>query len=134
MVIITTDNQRIVEIGTSTIMFSLYSTVKILLRRKTSKIKTAKDFLKTGNCDHKNAIICARELNLVRDFLSRYSPEKAIWDCNDLSALPPWYNNLSPVITSCANLFTTADGKDLLYELVSVLTYAGITGCSVESH
>ncbi len=133
MVLVTTDERRTVDIGDSSTMFSVYSTVEILLKRKTKKIGTAKDFLKTGKCDPNDAIKCAREMNLIRDFLSNYSPEKAVWNYCDKSMLPPWHNNLSPVVTSCANLYTTADGKDLLYEFVSILTYAGLTGCSVES-
>lgn len=30
---------------------------------------------------------------------------------------------MSPVITSCANLYTTKDGRDLLFEIVSILCY-----------
>ena len=36
----------------------------------------------------------------------------------------PWSNYLSGIVTSCGNLYTTLDGKDLLYEVVCVLTYA----------
>lgn len=40
------------------------------------------------------------------------------------SMAAPWSNNLSGIVTSCGNLYTTLDGKDLLYEVVCVLTYA----------
>lgn len=43
----------------------------------------------------------------------------------------PWKGRLSNVITSCANLYTTADGKDLLYEVVSILCYAEVAAVSV---
>lgn len=73
----------------------------------------------------------ARQFNLIRDELSRYAPEKAVYDFRDLKKKAPWNNNLSSVITSCANLYTTTDGQDLLYEIVSILCYAGVKKVSV---
>lgn len=43
----------------------------------------------------------------------------------------PWKGKLSPVITACANLYTTADGKDLLLEVVCILSYAQIKKVSM---
>ena len=73
----------------------------------------------------------ARQFNLIRDELSKYAPEKAVYDLHDLKKMAPWAGNLNSVITSCANLYTTADGQDLLYEVVTILCYAGIKRVSV---
>ena len=43
---------------------------------------------------------------------------------NDKSKLPPWKDHISDQITSLANYFVTADGKDLFDELISLLQYA----------
>ena len=59
----------------------------------------------------------------MRDKLSNYPPEELVYDINDRSKHAPWEGNISPVVTSCANFYTTADGKDLLFEIVSILTY-----------
>lgn len=47
-----------------------------------------------------------------------------MYDKESPSAVAPWSDNLSGIVTSCGNLYTTSDGKDLLYEVVCVLTYA----------
>ena len=126
-----TDNEKTVLVGSVSVLFSLYSTVKSLLKKNTNQISFAVRFLESGNCKSKDAIETARQINLIRDFLARYSPDKAIWDIRDKSIPAPWKNNLSPVITSCSNLYTTADGKDLLFEFVAILTYAGYKGTDV---
>jgi formylmethanofuran dehydrogenase subunit E len=56
--------------------------------------------------------------------LSQINPNEAVYDMNNISKEAPWKGKLSPVITSCGNMFTTSDGKDLLYEMVCILTYS----------
>ena len=131
MTIYTNDNEKMVSIGSATILFSVYSTVKVLLKRYSKQIELAEGFLQSGNCRSKDAIETARQINLIRDHLSRFSPDKAVWDYRDKSISAPWKCNLSPIVTSCSNLYTTADGKDLLFELVAILTYAGYKGLDV---
>ena len=130
MTVFSDDNKRIVDIGSESTLFSVYSTVIVLLKRN-RLIGDAVEFLKTGRCGSDNALNVARQVNLIRDNLAKFSPDRAVWDCRDRTKIPPWNGNLSPVVTSCANLYTTADGKDLLFELVSILTYAGVTRQSV---
>ena len=133
MTIYTADNEKSVLVGSSTILFSLYSTVKVLLKRYEKQIQSGESFLLSGNCKYKDAIDTARQINLIRDYLSRFSYDKAVWDYRDKTLPVPWKNNLSPVITSCSNLYTTSDGNDLLSELVSMLTYAGYKEVDVMS-
>ena len=75
----------------------------------------------------------AEQINQLRDELSQFPPEKAIYDIDNPKLPAPWDGKLSPVVTSCANIFTTADGQDLLYEIVSILCYAKIAKTSIES-
>ncbi len=126
MILITSDEKRTVDIGSYEIWKCLYSTVAIRLDYYADKIPLALAFLKTGRCIYQNANDIARQINLVRDALAAIPPEKAVYDADDITRNAPWFGNLSPVITSCNTMFTTADGKDLLYELVCILCYAGI--------
>ncbi len=124
MHIITKDSKRIINVGTNDIMFSVYSTVMIKLKDNCSEISDAISFLQTGECRSINALECARQINLIRDKLSQINPNDAVYDMNNISKEAPWKGKLSPVITSCGNMFTTSDGKDLLYEMVCILTYS----------
>jgi len=127
----TADLKRTVDVGGSDIWISVYSTVEKRLKSIKGKIPDAAKFLREVSCEPKAALETARQFNLIRDELSQYPPSKAVYDLNDPKRAAPWEGNLSPVITSCANLYTTADGKDLLYEVVSILVYAYYAGVSV---
>ena len=124
MRIISSDYERSVDIGTSDIWHSLYSIVETRSKNFKKSIPLALSFLKTGNSGAENALECARQFNLIRDELSKYPPQMAVYDIDDVTKSAPWADNISPVVTSCGNLYLTADGKDLLYEIVSILTYA----------
>ena len=54
-----------------------------------------------------------------------------VYDMNDTKKKAPWEGNISSVITSCGNFFTTADGKDLIFELTSLLCYAAVKKCNI---
>lgn len=131
MTIETSDGKRVVNIGGSDIWYSVYSTVEVRLGLFKRKVPLAIQFFKSGICGAEEAMETARQFNLIRDELSQYTPDKSVYDFRDLKKKAPWNNNLSSVITSCANLYTTADGQDLLYEVVSILCYAGIKKVSV---
>ena len=133
MTLLTSNNQRSVNVGTSDIWHSLYSTVCINLKRKTRHISLAVRFLKSGTCSSADAMETARQFNLIRDMLSQFSPNDLVYDLDNPKGPAPWDHKISPVVTSCANFYTTADGGDLLYEIVSILCYAGIAGVSVSA-
>ena len=133
MILISSDAKRFVDVGNSEIWQSVYSTVVKRLGLFKRKVPLAIAFLETCSCSSENALECARQFNLIRDELSNYPPSKAVYDINDLTKKAPWENNLSPVVTSCANMFTTADGKDLFFEIVSILTYAYYAKASVSA-
>ena len=130
MTIQSSDSKRFINVGTSDVFLSLYSTVFMRIDKKTD-IQLAIEFLRTGACNIENALECARQFNLVRDRLSQILPENSVYDMRHPENKAPWLGNLSPTITSCANMFITADGKDLLFELVSILTYSYYAKVSV---
>lgn len=65
-----------------------------------------------------------RELHQIHEELARFPPEEVIWDIADLTAKPPWGDDISPTITDLSNYFVTADGKDLFGVLDESLNYA----------
>ena len=133
MTIITSDYQRIVDVGASEIWISLLSTIRGNLGAPScTHISKAHQFLQTGICTADIALETARGFNLIRDQLAQFTPDHIVYDENHPKVPAPWEGKISPVITSCANFFTTADGHDLLYEIVSILCYAGVAGVNVE--
>lgn len=132
MIIETSDKKRAVDIGKDEIWHSLYSTVIVRLKNNTNLFPCGVKFLETAFCKAEEAEITARQINMIRDSLSQFPPSEAIYDYNNPGLKAPWANAISPVITSCANLYTTADGRDLLFEIVSILCYASVKGVDVQ--
>lgn len=124
MIIMSSDGKRYVNVGSEGIWYSVLSTAEICLASMKKSISLALDFLHTGKCSSKDAHETARQINLIRDAFSQIAPSNAVYDKENLSVKAPWSGNLSGIVTSCGNLYTTSDGKDLLYEVVCVLTYA----------
>lgn len=132
MTIITTDGRMSVDIGHYEIWQALTSTVTVHLR-DSKKLHAGISFLKTAACSSTHALETARSMNHIHDALAGLSPDMAVYNANDLSEKFPWGDDISPVITSCANYFTTADGKDLLSEIVAILTYAHYAKVDIEA-
>ncbi len=55
----------------------------------------------------------SEELSVIKRELLNFSPDKVIWDFDDLSRQPPWGDRIAERITSLANYFWTGDGEDL---------------------
>lgn len=126
MRIISDDGNRSVDIGASDIWHALYSTAVSVFGKQSRKVDKALEFMRQGICKCDAGYETARQFNLIRDELSKISPKKLVYDINDTSKQAPWGDRISPVITSCGNLFTTANGEDLIYEIVSILVYAKV--------
>ena len=131
MLIKSTDGKRVVDIGRPDIWKSLYSTIVIRIDQDKQKYPFAISFFENGYCSSENGYKTARQFNLIRDALACVPPDRAVYDLDNRNIEVPWKGRISPVITSCANLYTTADGKDLLFELVSIFCYAEIIKVSV---
>lgn len=124
MIIMSSDSARHIDVGSESIWYSVLSTAEIRLASKKEDIRSALVFLETGECVSGNAYETARQFNLIRDAFSQIPPADAIYNKGNPAMIAPWGANLSGIVTSCANLYTTSDGKDLLYEVVCILTYA----------
>ena len=68
----TSDNKRFVDVGGTDIWKSIYSTAEARLGLYKNKVPLALDFLRTGNCEAKNSLETARQINLIHD--KGYSP------------------------------------------------------------
>lgn len=132
MRLISADGKKSVDIGKSDIWVSVYSTAIETFGHKRKKVELALAFMESGMCDSANGYETARQFNVIRDEFSKIPPEKAIYDINDRKKKAPWTGKISPVITSCGNLYMTAEGTDLFSEVVGILSYAEIMNVSIK--
>lgn len=84
MVIFSEDRKRQIDVGISDTIHALYSTIIVLLETKIDGIVQALNFIRTGNCSPEKGYETVRQINLIRDALSAYSPDKAIYDYMNL--------------------------------------------------
>ena len=67
-----------------------------------------------GELTNANVPNAKAELNTIERELKDLSPDKVIWDMEDLEKQPPWGTNISNQITDLSNYFITSDGRDFL--------------------
>ncbi len=121
----TSDEKKMVDVGTGSIWYSIYSTVEVAFSEEAkNKIPLALGFLKTGDCPAEKIAETGKQILLVQSVFSEIAPEKAIYDLHKPDVAPPWFGNIAASVTSCANLYTTSDGKDLFTEVLALLKYA----------
>ena len=104
------------EIGTASFLHSFFSTVAYRLEnnRRGSKFPVIMNELYQGKLSCKNVPVAKAELTQIKKDLTMFSPNKVIWDIEDLSKQPPWGNNISNEISSLGNYFITCDGRDFI--------------------
>ena len=132
MTIISADESKMVNTGTSDTLRALYSTAFTLLKEKGNQIKLGLEFLKTGNCTVEQTGETLKQLKTIKKELSSFKPDEAVYDYRNPKKEAPWKDNISNDVTSCADLFTTDDGKDLLLELIDMLAYTSSKGIAIE--
>lgn len=132
MLIISKDKKRMLDIDDIRVWNSIYYTARHIYKEKEDCIQNALKFFESKYCDSGHCYSTAREFNLIRDSFSQLKPDQMIYDVENPEKKPSFLKNLSPVVTSLGNLYTTADGKDLLFEIVSILTYGQIIGTDIE--
>ena len=104
------------EIGTSSFLHSFFSTVAYRLEKNKwgSKYPVIMNELYQGKLSCDNVPAAKKELEKIKKKLAKYSPDKVIWDIDDLSKQPPWGDKISDRIISLANYFVTNDGRDFI--------------------
>lgn len=122
---------RIVNVGSATNLYSLYSTAAALMGRRARKVALGLAFLENGACASKDCAKTIKQLTEINGVLENHAPTEAVWDIEHPNILAPWYGNLSSDVVSCADLYTTSEGEILIQELLSLLQFASSTGQDV---
>ena len=124
MTIMTEDGNKIVGVGSSMILHSLYSTSKIRVKMSSLRVGVALGFLKTGECKKNKVEKAVEQLKLIKAELLEHEPTEAVYDYRDLTVEVPWKNNINKDVYSCVELYTTDNGSILIDELIELLEYA----------
>ena len=103
------------QIGSGDFLHCFFSTVVNLENGSWgSRFPLIMNKLYQGSLDSENVGKALIELNTIEEELGKISPDKVVWDIDDIKKQPPWGNNISKDITDLSNYFVTSDGEDFL--------------------
>ena len=77
-----------------------------------------------GELSYKDVDRAKEELAVIKKELEKFSPDKVIWDIEDLSKQPPWGKNISPEIKNLSDCFITCDGENIFDEIMKAFREA----------
>ena len=114
------------QIGNGDFLHSFFSSVAYHLENGDwgSRFPVIMNELYQGKIKREDMDNAIEELNVIRKELQAFSPDKVIWDIEDLSKQPPWGSNISKDITDLSNYFMTSDGDDFLSVFLHALEKA----------
>ena len=103
------------EIGAGSFLYSFFSTVAYNLENRKWGNRfpyLMKKLFNDGKLPNKKIDKLEAEVKKIREELKEFSPDKVVWDFENLTRRPPWGNEIADTITDLSNYFVTSDGKD----------------------
>lgn len=122
------------QIGSGDFLFSFFSTVAYNLENQKwgSKFPVIMNKLYQGELNSSYILEAINELEQRKQGLSKLTPDKVIWDIENLSVQPPWGTNISDNITNLSNYFVTSDGEDFITIFNRALKKAEELNCGLK--
>ena len=122
------------QIGHGDFLHSFFSTVAYDLEgmKWGSRFPVIMNELYQGKINRENVSKAIGELAIIKKELQAFSPDKVIWDIEDLSKQPPWGSNISKDITDLSNYFITSDGEDFITVFLHALEMAKEINSDIE--
>ncbi len=113
-------------LGSSDFVNCFFSTVCYNLENQAwgSKYPVTMKQLYRGKVGYINLSLLLKEILEIREELKAFSPDKVIWDIEDLSKQPPWGDEISDTITDLSNYFVTNEGEDFFEVLINSINEA----------
>ncbi|WP_088258506.1 immunity 70 family protein [Fimbriiglobus ruber] len=103
------------EIGTHDFLHAFFSTISYHLEPNGwgNRFPELMNELYKGKLDSLKADKVLADVAAIRQELKNRRPDEVIWNIENLTAQPPWGNNISPDITDLSNYFVTSTGRDI---------------------
>ena len=122
------------EIGSASFFTAFFSTIVVRLEngRWGSRFPVVMNQLYNGQVAPDHAANAKRELQSIRTELRQFSPADVVWDFEDLSARPPWGDNIAAHIRDLSNYFVTSTGRNLIDLLLETFSYSESHALPVE--
>ncbi|PLR86563.1 hypothetical protein CVD25_03605 [Bacillus canaveralius] len=122
------------ELGHSDFVHSFFSTISYHLEKEGwgTKYPLLMNELYNDKLNWVDVSVAKSNLIEIEQELSKYSPERVVWDIDDLSKKPPWGDKISPKVTSLADYFATANGKTFFEVICNAMDVAEEDKCDIK--
>ncbi len=120
-------------LGSSDLVYSFFSTICYNLENQKwgSKYPCTMRLLYQGKVGYINLNQTLKEILEIREELKAFSPDKVVWDIEDLSNQPPWGDKISDDITDLSNYFITSEGEDFFEIIINAIKDGKKRFCNV---
>lgn len=113
-------------IGTREFLYSFLSTIAYHLEK--GRIGKKYFYITVKMCNDglvgREVKFAKKELLEIQKELQKLSPDKIIWNLENISKTPPWGYDIADTITDLSNYFITSDGRNLIVLLIEVFNEA----------
>jgi 2,3-bisphosphoglycerate-dependent phosphoglycerate mutase len=130
------------DLGSSDEVHAFFSNISFHLEERVNFFRTKGGWgsrfpillneLYQGELSKASAQGAVKELEIVKEELRKITPDKAIWDIDDLSLSPPGSENIDPAIQDLHDYFLTNDGEFIIDVLEKALRQFAAGGESCE--
>ncbi|MCM1500540.1 MAG: immunity 70 family protein [Clostridium sp.] len=122
------------QIGSGDFLYSFFSTVAYHLENGKwgKRFPVMMNDLYRGKINSRKIKKAIKEVEVIKEELKKYTPDKVVWDIDDLTKQPPWGDKISTEITDLSNYFVTNEGEDFITVLLSALNEAKDSHTSIE--
>lgn len=113
-------------VGEGSLLNAFFSTVYVRLENNEwgSKYPVIMNKLYWGEIPLEYLETGIAELLSIQEELKNFTPHDMIWDFEDLSATPPWGDNIAAHITNLSQYFITSSGSDLVDVMLTSFKFA----------
>lgn len=122
------------EIGGQDFFYAFFSTISFRLERNGwgSRFPCLLNNLYQGKLEREDADQALKELDVITSELKNFSPDKVVWDIDNLEKRPPWGSNISSDIENLSHYFVTSSGRDLISVLRECIEQQQSKGGTIE--
>lgn len=114
------------QVGSGEFLNAFFSTIAYNLeeRKWGSRYPYVMNHFYNGILESEDIEAAINEVIEIKMRLKEYSPEKVVWDIENLSKRPPWGDDISADITDLSNYFITSEGENLIGLILRALETA----------
>lgn len=114
------------QVGSGEFLNSFFSTIAYNLeeRKWGSRYPYVMNHFYNGILEAGDIDAAINEVKEIQMRLKEYSPEKVVWNMENLSMCPPWGDDISADITDLSNYFITSEGDNLIILMLQALETA----------